>query len=638
MNLKSFKDDPLYSDALQYWINIWDSIADDIERGTFGIEIINIRIVLLDIINEYTLNKFESDNNRKVYIHLIERFLKEKHLTVYRNELLILKGKLEEKDNEGTHVVAKELSKRIAKEVFSNLLFEELLTIIKNKNFSKQDRIKITKLTKDIIIDLITSGTQIQDIKNFINDLFKTYIEEDGEEILILFKYVPERLSLSESKEYIDNLDIESRLKIFQENLTPKNYEYLYVFPVWGMIAPLTKLEVNKVLEFSLYDPDRNLIFKDYAFDESFSSTNYSSITREENTVYKSRCNAFIKINATTDNLATKIAKEKFSELIDIINYNFDNKQHIIFSDGQYFVHRMDKNHNLTALNFSNNNKESMKKYSRDFPIYCDPEKLTDLEDFSTIINSLKKRDMYVEMNSILSVIELIAKSRMESDENKLLNYWICIETLSTISKKTNENTFSFIKEAISNIYLINEQFMPIKRLYHSIDFYLNPFFHSTNKNEIPNDFLDQVGLNRNHHEESSVSIIPFYERMNELPFGIKDIQLLDMIEDTIDFYKSNKVALTQIQDKKKEVDLTIDYIYKSRNQIVHNGYVAKNIVPYLVEFAGGYAISLFQTIVSVYSSGDFDLQNHFIKEKYKRQLLEKKLSEKDFFNIQFEE
>ena len=638
MNLKPFKNDPLYSNALQYWIDVWDTVANDIERGTFGIEIINIRIVLLDIINEYTLNKFESDNNRKVYKHLIERFLKEKHLTVYRNELLILKGKLEEKDNEGTHVVAKELSKRIAKEVFSNLLFEELLTIIKNKNFSKNDRVKITKLTKDIIIDLITSGTQIQDIKSFIEDLFKTYFEEDGEELLILFKYVPEGLSSSESKEYIDNLDIESRLKIFQENLIPKNYEYLYVFPIWGMIAPLTKLKTNKVLDFSLYDPDINPIFNDYNFDESFSSTNYSSITGEENTVYKSRCNAFIKINATTDNLATKIAKERFSELIDIINYNFENKQHIIFSDGQYFVHRVDKNHSSTVFNFSNNNKETMKNHSRDFPVYCEPEILIELENFSTIINSLKKRDMSVEMNSILSVIELIAKSRMESDENKLLNYWICIETLSTISKKPNENTFSFIKEAIANIYLINEQFMPIHRLYRSLDFYLNPFFHRSNKNEIPQDFLDQVGLNRKHYEESSVSIIPFYERMNELPFEIKDIQMLDMIEDTTDFYKSNKVALAQIQDKKKEVDLTIDYIYKSRNQIVHNGYVAKNIIPYLVKFAEGYAISLFQTIISVYSSGSFDLQSYFIKEKYKRQLLEKKLSEKDFFNIQFEE
>ncbi|WP_250193295.1 hypothetical protein [Bacillus velezensis] len=108
----------------------------------------------------------------------------------------------------------------------------------------------------------------------------------------------------------------------------------------------------------------------------------------------------------------------------------------------------------------------------------------------------------------------------------------------------------------------------------------------------------------------------------------------LDSIEDTLDFYQNNKKALQMLRNKKDEVKLTIDYIYKSRNQIVHNGYVAKNLIPYLVNFAESYAESLFQRIIDVYLEDEFDLQNYFIKEQYEGVLLEKKLSSETFIKL----
>src|SRR5690625_8039055 len=88
----------------------------------------------------------------------------------------------------------------------------------------------------------------------------------------------------------------------------------------------------------------------------------------------------------------------------------------------------------------------------------------------------------------------------------------------------------------------------------------------------------------------------------------------LEKIEDTIMFYNDNKKALKRLREKRNEVRLTIDYIYKCRNQIVHNGYVDKNLVPYLVNFSEAYANWLLNRILSVYSDGDFSLQNNFTK------------------------
>ncbi|WP_254066534.1 hypothetical protein [Bacillus velezensis] len=117
MQLDQFNRDSLYSKALEYWYEEWKSLISQVKNGTIGIDIVNIRLVLLDVINEYELNKFESDNNRKVYIKLIENLISERHMKLYRDELLILKGKLERKDSQAVYVIAKELSKKFLKQI-----------------------------------------------------------------------------------------------------------------------------------------------------------------------------------------------------------------------------------------------------------------------------------------------------------------------------------------------------------------------------------------------------------------------------------------------------------------------------------------------------------------------------------------
>ncbi len=65
---------------------------------------------------------------------------------------------------------------------------------------------------------------------------------------------------------------------------------------------------------------------------------------------------------------------------------------------------------------------------------------------------------------------------------------------------------------------------------------------------------------------------------------------------------------------------------------------MAKNLIPYLVNFAEVYAKALFQRIIDVYLEDEFDLQKYFIKEQYEGTLLEKKLSSRDFYKIGLEE
>ena len=638
LQLDQFNSDPLYSKTLKYWYDEWKSFSGEVKNGSIGIDIVNIRVVLLDVINEYELNKFESDNNRKVYLKLIQNLISEKHIELYRDELLILKEKLEKKDGQAAYVIAKELSKKIAKENFAQMLFDELLVIIEKKSFLKKDRIKIKNLTKDIIIDLVTSGRNVKDIEKLLSDLFQTYSVQ-GEEIYILFKYTPAELSPEQAKEYIDNLSVKDRLEIFRQNLITKESNYLFIFPVWGMIAPFPKYENDTIFGFHIYDPAREKKLPDDKWvDETFNTKKYAEDV-EHKYKYDSRCNVMVEVQAISNNVAKKIAEEKYSTFLSLANLKFASKYKEFFWDGQYIGKKVDSEYGFgTAFSLDRDERVFRRNLSKDNPVHFSNEKYRQMKDYSKVIDALEKRNMFIELNSILNVIELMSKSIWETEENKLLNYWICIESLANISKTNNESKITFIKETISNMYFLWERFRPIHDLFSLTDHYTRDSFRNDDSIEIPREFIEDVGIYKAWSEDSAVSLVKFYKRMPELSSYTTKERFLDIIEDTLNFYQDNKKAFKILQTKKDEVMLTIDYIYKSRNQIVHNGYVAKNLIPYLVNFAEGYAKSLFQRIIDVYLEGDFDLQNYFIKEQFEGALLEKKLSSKEFYEIGLEE
>ncbi|WP_026831497.1 hypothetical protein [Exiguobacterium undae] len=631
MQLAKFNDDPLYSESLEYWYEKWNSISNKVKNGDIGIDVINIHMVLIDIINEYELNKFESDNNRKVYLHLIEKFIKEQHMKLYKDELLILKTYLEKKNGQAAYVLSKELSEIFSKESFAQILFNELLILLKKKLFSKEDRVKISSLTKDIIIDLVTSGRDVTDVKKLCDEIFKTYQLLD-KNIFILFKYVPSELSEREAKEYIDNLSLEDRLNIFKKNLVLKKINYTFIFPVWGMHSNL-KNENETLFGFSIYNPLRSRKLEKVEWANELFPLPQNSDGLED---YQSRCNVIININAVSSSNAKKQAEEKYLFFLNLANLKFSSKHKEIFWDGQYFGKETNiENSGFGTLIGSDIDEKILRRnLSKSHPIILNEDKYKTMESYSNVITKLEKRKMFIEVNSIVNVIELMSKSIWETEENKLLNYWICLESLANISKNSNETKFTFIKETVSNIYFLWERFIPIHFLFLLTRRYTQNTLKSDSSINIPIEFIKDVGIYESYSEDSKVSLKTFDKRKHELLLYTSKVSFLDEIEDTLAFYRDNKKALLRLKNKRDEVKLTIDYIYKTRNQIVHNGYVSKKLIPYLVKFAEAYANSLLQRVIDVYIEGEFNLQNYFTKEQYEGLLLEKKLSNKDFYEI----
>ncbi|MER2225434.1 MAG: hypothetical protein ABS916_00140 [Carnobacterium sp.] len=644
LNWERFEDDPFYSQILTYWYDEWNSISEEVKKGMIGIDIVNIRIVLLDIINEYELNQFESENNRKVYIKLIETLLSKTYISVFKEELLILKEKLEKKEKRAVYVISKDLSNLISEQSFAYVLFDELFPILEGKSFEKKDRLKVKEVTREIIIDLITSGMDIEDVKKFVSDSFETYfIHEDN--VHISYKGIPKEIDTDKEKiAYIDGLSIQKRLDLFKENLLFNESKYIFIYPIWGMFVSSRENNEDLIFGCKLYSPDFEKVFKeDSIFDETFDTSGIEAGNKEldykDRHKYQSRCNAKILVTATSQTSAKKIAEAKLSNLLNMLNLYYANNHHEFFWDGQYIGSKFGVDFGSFASLFgSRDDKKMRRNISKNNPIALTENKYKNTQDISQLVEELKKKEMLYEAKTILSVIDIMSKARWQTDEDKILSYWIAVESLANISKRDEETKFHFIKETISNIYFLWEKYEPTRNLFRLTDFYSQSFFQSDDTINLPTNFLQDVKIYESHSEGFIISLVSFYKRMEELKdYTTKEVYL-DEIEDTLLFYKNNKEALKRIKEIRREVKLTIDYIYKCRNQIVHNGYVDKNLIPYLVNFSEQYANALFKRILDVYMEGEFNLQNYFTKEIYDGSLLEKRLSNKTHYDLGFVE
>src|SRR5699024_9841307 len=509
------------SKVLAYWYDEWNSICEEVKNGMIGINIVNIRVALLDIVKEYELNQFKSENNRKVYIKLIETLISKKYISVFREELLILKEMLEKKEKRAAYIISKELYSLISKESFAHVLFDELFPILENKLFQKKDRLKVKELTKEIEMELVILGRDIGRVEKMVTEAFETYDIYEGT-IYIKYRGIPEELNADEEKKaYIDGLSIRDRLDFFRGSLLYNEEEYIFIYPVWGMLTLPMINENNSILGCQLYNPEYDKMLGE-SYDETFDTNKIEERRREvdprDKDKHRSKCNAKISVKATSFNSAIKIAESKFLTLLNLLNLYFAKKYHEFYWDGQYIGEIVGESYGAFGTTLSSiDDKQMRRNISRGNPTVLSDEKLEDIKRVSQVIEELEKRDLLYEANTILNVIDIMSQARWQSEENKLLNYWIAIESLANISKKDAESKFHFIKETISNMYFLWEQYRPVHNLFRLTDIYSSSSYERDDTVNIPNEFLHSVGIYESRSEDSKVSLVNFYHRMEEL-------------------------------------------------------------------------------------------------------------------------
>lgn len=126
-------------------------------------------------------------------------------------------------------------------------------------------------------------------------------------------------------------------------------------------------------------------------------------------------------------------------------------------------------------------------------------------------------------------------------------------------------------------------------------------------------------------------------ENLKELRKYTNHPVILDSIDSAYRFYNDNAYALDLLSDEERKVKEEILYIYKYRNQVVHNGYVNKSILPYIVKAVQKHAKHLLLLFIASFSLYKFDVGQTIEKINTEKEQLFSDLEEENYFEIKFE-
>ncbi|WP_247650974.1 hypothetical protein [Bacillus sp. HNA3] len=126
-------------------------------------------------------------------------------------------------------------------------------------------------------------------------------------------------------------------------------------------------------------------------FDETFNTKKQEEVV-EDTYKFDSRCNVLVKVQAISNNVAKKIAEEKYLIFLRLANLKFASKFKEFFWDGQYIGKNLDSESSFgTAFSLGRDDRVFRRKLSKDNPVYFSNEKFKQMKDYSKVIDALEK-------------------------------------------------------------------------------------------------------------------------------------------------------------------------------------------------------------------------------------------------------
>lgn len=170
-----------------------------------------------------------------------------------------------------------------------------------------------------------------------------------------------------------------------------------------------------------------------------------------------------------------------------------------------------------------------------------------------------------------------------DSQEEKLLNYWIALERLF-LDFDTFESKFDRTCNFVQSILLERFIFQKGWNCYYFIDNLLRKQFFYKNKMISEIEIPKELQIKANIGPDLNNSIIKLQDFVDSIPEIIKYSRNLvanDIMQNVQKFYYNHKFASKEILDKKEEIRNVLLMIYRQRNQIVHNAKYDNTLIEY---------------------------------------------------------
>lgn len=529
-----------------------------LKKGSSKFEVFNLHSLCKTIIEEITKNNIS--RNLKFFQEKLRNILKIDYWSknYYKYEVNEIINNMTS-NNQYALIVANNFISKLDDGRYGKKICDRINKLI--FSIAKIDDVKeeLKYLINALIVEYVIYGYDQKNIEDIIYNVFSKY-QVYNDYVLTNYPMSEEFNNNINIIKFIDNLYVEDRIKALKMYFEKKKKKYYYMFNIKGIVGDYLDIHLNNV---NIYNWKTKHKFK-IEIQENKPVT-YQKGNFEENSIHCS-----IMIESICEDSKFEQVKQELDEALDILNFyhNFncklevDYSKYIIFNEynefeGEGITYEYDENfkRNVNPLNYNylDNQADLSEKYNK----------------YSDYILNKNNRSSQIIKNSIRYYRKAKESDRLE---DKILNYWICLESIfninielpqSILDKNENDKKFNKIYSLSPYIILKNEIIAEFWNVY---EYFRKVYDENSNLKEISMDDLQKLQFKT--------------ENINLLEF-VKNYKILkDSISEEIDkniylnyfniLYNTNH-AMEYIGNCIRKSKESILLLYRFRNMIVHN-------------------------------------------------------------------
>jgi len=609
------------NNKIKYWVDLWEDLIENFDNDSYGLNLVNPNLLLMDIIDEIRFNRLKNSRNSEFFLTQMGKMLKLDPIIKksFKSDFTLIIRELESKHPpEYLLQLCEDVSELFREGLYFNQSCDFLKDILINPMWNQDDEENISLISQNLMVEFILIGCGLNRIKNLPSNLFDKYTTigvEDDELLITKFplKLSPddfqdgEDLNKNDYNEAIKN-EIKSlsisdrieRLKFYYDEQPSEGYAILKVEGLIGNVD----LKIGNV---NFYKPK----IENYVDKTETNDFNVNKLKYFGNEISSSFINAAVKIKYRDLESAELLAVKSIDKSLDVLRcYVHSEVPFKIDSDNLIIV---DENGKEVGGKHSSENMPQTKDI-----YYFNMEKfevsLSDDDHYFTNIEQMlsdnKTKKSFLADKLINSLHWYRKAFESNNLEDKLLNYWIVIENLVTLDSKIgnlflpsnkNENKFSLVEELVPPIELIDF----IGRISKDLHRYLtdlNEYFEINSEDtrhllELPQENIDACFL-QPHIDVIKVDMKEFIKNIPPLINLVPNKIIKDKIVFADKFYSDNEFAYQKIIERLYQTKHDLLLIYRYRNLIVHNARFDSTILPYYIEKAERFAGNILRTIL----------------------------------------
>ncbi len=609
------------NNKIKYWVDLWEDLIENFDNDSYGLNLVNPNLLLMDIIDEIRFNRLRNSGNKNFFITKMGKMLSSDPIikNFFKSDFtLIIKELQLNHPPEYILQLCEDISELFKENLYFNQSCYFLKDLLINSTWNQEDEENISLISQNLIVEFILIGYSLNTVKNLPSNLFDKYTTIGDEDDELLITKFPLNLNSEDfqagedfnKKDYneaikheIKSLSISDRierLKFYYDEQPSEGYAILKVEGLKGNVD----LKVGNV---NFYKPKiENYVDKTETNDFNVNKLKYFG--NENNSSF---INAAVKIKYRDLESAKLLAVESIDKLLDILRCHIHsevplkiNSDELIIVDenGKEFGTSYDSKNMPHIKNINSYNLEKFKVIFSD-----DDEYFTNIKQ---MLSDNKTKKSFLADKLVNSLHWYRKAFESNNLEDKLLNYWIIIENLVTLDSQIgnlvlpsnkNENKFSLVEELIPPIELIDF----IGRISKDLYFYLHDLISSSQSDseetryllELPKENIEACFL-QPHIDVIKVDMKKFIKNIPPLINLVPNKIIKDKIVFADKFYSDNEFAYHEIIERLEQTKHDLLLIYRYRNLIVHNARFDSTILPYYIEKAERFAGNILRTIL----------------------------------------